>query len=298
MSRPLRPLVFAVTIALAANTGRMGAQQGPGPEFTPPIGTPAYASGTGPRVAIDGGHNNLHTVDGGYRPFAELLRRDGYRVAGITAPFSDESLRDVDVLVIVNASAPRGTTGAAAADPSVFSDAEVEAVDRHVTAGGALLLVADHEPWPAVASKIAARLRVEFKNAYAYDGSASGNLVSYRKADGALAAHAVTEGVSTVVTFLGSAFRVNAPHVPLLRFGPAAVARPTLGNAPHPDEVSIAGWLQGALVEHGKGRAAVFGEAAMFSAQVRGGRAMGMNAPGAEDNVRFTRNVMRWLAAK
>ena len=47
----------------------------------------------------------------------------------------------------------------------------------------------------------------------------------------------------------------------------------------------------------GSGRAAFFGEAAMFSAQVAGPsrRPMGMNAPGAEQNHRFVLNVMRWL---
>jgi hypothetical protein len=39
----------------------------------------------------------------------------------------------------------------------------------------------------------------------------------------------------------------------------------------------------------------VFAEAAMFSAQVRGGRPMGMNAPGAEDNPRILLNVLGWL---
>jgi hypothetical protein len=47
----------------------------------------------------------------------------------------------------------------------------------------------------------------------------------------------------------------------------------------------------------GSGRAAFFGEAAMFSAQSAGPeqRPMGMNAPGAEQNYRFVLNLMRWL---
>ena len=31
---------------------------------------------------VYGGHHNFHTADGRYLPFAELLRRDGYRVSG------------------------------------------------------------------------------------------------------------------------------------------------------------------------------------------------------------------------
>ena len=46
------------------------------------------------------------------------------------------------------------------------------------------------------------------------------------------------------------------------------------------------------------GRLAVFGEAAMFSAQVAGPDRMpiGMNAPMAEQNYQFVLNVMHWLS--
>ena len=47
----------------------------------------------------------------------------------------------------------------------------------------------------------------------------------------------------------------------------------------------------------GAGRAAFFGEAAMFSAQVSGPNRnpMGMNAPSAEQNYQFVLNVLHWL---
>jgi len=213
-------------------------------EFAPDIGTPTYDQGHGPRVAIDAGHNNLHTVDRGYRAFADLARRDGYRVAGIAEPFTDEALARIDLLVIANATGPGAQSAA-----SAFSEAEVAAVERRVHGGDALLLVADHEPWPAAAGMLASRFGVEFKNAYAYD-EAEGSL-TYRTADGSLGRHAVTEGIDAVGTFLGSTFRIAGAHVPLMRLSASAVARPTLGTAPHPDEQPIGGWLQGALLEHG-----------------------------------------------
>ena len=62
------------------------------------------------------------------------------------------------------------------------------------------------------------------------------------------------------------------------------------------------GLLQGAVFRHGDGRVAVFGEAAMFSAQERirkGERTlMGMNRPDAEQNPQFLLNVMRWLSGR
>ncbi len=47
-----------------------------------------------------------------------------------------------------------------------------------------------------------------------------------------------------------------------------------------------------------RGRLAVFGEAAMFSAQLSGPdrRPMGMNAPVARDNYRYVLNILHWLS--
>ena len=61
---------------------------------------------------------------------------------------------------------------------------------------------------------------------------------------------------------------------------------------------NAAGWLQGAVLILGQGRVAVFGEAAMFSAQIVPRNPpfrAGFNAPGAEQNKQFILNVLRWL---
>jgi hypothetical protein len=64
--------------------------------------------------------------------------------------------------------------------------------------------------------------------------------------------------------------------------------------------VSGAHLLQGAAVEHGSGRLAVFGEAAMFSAQLAGPdrRPMGMNRPDAAQNYQLVLNVLHWLTGR
>ena len=56
--------------------------------------------------------------------------------------------------------------------------------------------------------------------------------------------------------------------------------------------------FQGAVLEYGEGRVAVFGEAAMFSAQLGGEDRIpaGMNAEGAEQNHQLLLNVMHWLS--
>src|SRR4029453_17380278 len=65
-----------------------------------------------------------------------------------------------------------------------------------------------------------------------------------------------------------------------------------------PNAVLVSRRLQGAVLTFGKGRVAVFGEAAMFSAQLAGPdkEPMGMNASVAKNNPQFLINVMHWLA--
>jgi hypothetical protein len=62
--------------------------------------------------------------------------------------------------------------------------------------------------------------------------------------------------------------------------------------------INIEAWRQGAAMPFGKGRIVVFGEAAMFSAQISGERRipMGMNAPEGKKNAPLLVNIIRWLA--
>ncbi len=104
-----------------------------------------------------------------------------------------------------------------------------------------------------------------------------------------------------MATFTGSAFRIPREARPVLVFGPGSESLETVkapGISEGAPKVPIEGWCQGALLRLGKGRVAVFGEAAMFTAQLAGpGRVpMGMNAPEAAQNPRFLLNVLHWLS--
>jgi hypothetical protein len=65
-------------------------------------------------------------VDGGYRAFADLLRRDGYRLAGSDGPIAVGSLARMDIFVVVNATTPR--TAPAGSDPGGRAGAAAAAV--------------------------------------------------------------------------------------------------------------------------------------------------------------------------
>ena len=58
-------------------------------------------------------------------------------------------------------------------------------------------------------------------------------------------------------------------------------------------------FVNGAVLQYGKGRVAVFGEAAMLTAQLQGPEKnpMGMNQ-GPQQNPQFLLNIIHWLDGK
>lgn len=268
---------------------------------------PAYEAGKGPRIAIDEAHHNFHTVDGRYRPFAELLRRDGYRVEGFRTPLSADALVRVDALVIANPLHERNTDDWSLPTPSAYTPDEIAALRDWVESGGSLFLIADHMPFPGATMELARAFGVEFSNGYARPARqrVPGRADTFERSTG-LVESGVTRGraddenVTSVATFGGSAFRAPEGATAILVFGPNSVSYETErapGITPGAPTVAIEGWYQGALLTVGDGRVAVFGEAAMFSAQRAWPerRPMGMNAPEARQNYQLLLNVMHWL---
>lgn len=277
-------------------------------DYTPPVPRPAFAEGSGPVVRIDEAHNNYHTLSGRYAPFANLLRRDGFRLESSTAPLSKHSLGGTDILVIANALAGQADKQPAMAPASAFTDTEIRALHEWVEQGGSLLLIADHAPMSDAAMAIGQAFGFEFIGGYALSTSASGQFkgtAAFHLGKGLVPTpltrgRDTSEQVDTVITFTGSAFKAPPAATSVLVFQDGAKSFPA---GPHgPDlaapSVPLAGVSQAAILELGKGRVAVFGEAAMFTAQRAGpnGQAAGMNAAGAEQNHQFVLNLMHWLS--
>lgn len=226
---------------------------------------PAYEPGAGPQVCIDQAHHNFHTAEGRYKPFAELLRGDGYRVTGFQSAFSRETLSGCEVLVIANALSEANSHGErewAPTDwgfphPSAFTREEINELAIWIREGGSLFLIVDHAPWPGAASDLAAILGV-----HPIDGEAtasadarSGSVLfgaiheegwqqaakvyeipyerfrPIQRNAGTLAPHPIVKGrtreeeVDAVVTFTGHAFYPSVKVQPILVFGPKAVGR-------------------------------------------------------------------------
>jgi len=303
-------LLIGLIVAALLAVNLIYAQQVADPSFNPPIAKPAYPQGRGPVVLLDEAHFNFHTATGRYLAFAELLRRDGYVVLPSKARFSKESLKAGKILVIANALSERNQTNWSPPWDPGFTDEEVAAVRQWVQDGGALMMMVDHLPMPAISDKLTMAFGIHFSNGYALDEKVRGGPLVFKRADGLLKDHAITRGrtanekVDSVATFTGSAFQIDEGAEPLLIFGPSIVSYllATFGEqiTPETRHLPVNGWYQGAVMRVGKGRVAVFGEAAMFSAQLAGQnrQPMGMNAPVAAQNPQFLLNVLHWLSGR
>ncbi|MGN6392346.1 MAG: DUF4350 domain-containing protein [Gemmatimonadales bacterium] len=301
--RPHSALAWAA-LSLATLAGRLAAQQVPDPDADLTVAHPAFQA-PGPLVVIDGGHHNFHTIEGGYAPFAGLLRNDGLEVEGSPGPFTAASLRPVAILVIANPLAPvNAPANWTKPTPSAFTPEEIAAVRAFVERGGALFLIADHMPFAGAAHDLGAAFGVEFENGFAFSAPPGAPSAPdlFTRENGGLIDDPVVAGIRQVRTFTGSAFTAHGPGVhPLLRLGRGwTVLEPDTAwqfDARTPSKPG-AGKLQGALIQMGRGRVAVFGEAAMFTAQLAGPDRVrvGFGAEGAEQNRQFLLDIVHWLA--
>lgn len=281
--------------------------------FTYSTEQPAYPEGDGPVVWIDEAHHNFHTLDGRYCGFAKVLEAHGYRLSANLQPFDQLACGPEDILVISNALDSEtqqrtiGQQGWTLPNRSAFSTAEVDSLVAWVANGGHLFLIADHMPFPGCVQELASAFGFTFWNGYVEidDRDNWPSLFSLSdtpfKDKGTLLTHPITAGIPSVVSFTGSAFRIPEKATPLLVLGAdhrviltEKSGRPYAPTAP---EFSAQGWYQAAIMEWGKGKLIVCGEAAMFSAQTnKEGRKLGLHAPEAPHNPEFLLRLVNWLS--
>lgn len=281
--------------------------------FDTAVENAAYGA-NGPAVLFDVGHNNSHGPDDAYRPLAEMLRHDGYRVGTVKTTLSPAALEQAAVLIVAT---PRGTNETN--DQPAFTDDETTAVMRWVEQGGALLLVTDHWPYGPAARLLAARFGVEMGGGMAedpeqHDAERGPSHLVFSTDNELLRDHAIVRGrnsgeaIHRVLTFTGQSISGPPGSVPFLQLSSTAIEYPPTaptakhsgGNVrvdmeygtPH----SVAGRAQAIALEQGAGRVVVLGEAGMLRAQrERGDRLVGMNVPGFDDR-QLALNIVHWLS--
>lgn len=296
----MRFLIFYAFILCAIN---LLAQQVPDLSYDPLIRKPAYTSGSGPVVFIDEGHNNFHTKDGRYAPFAKLLEKDGYVIRAHNGLFTPKSLKPCKILVIANPLHASNIDNWTLPTPSAFTTEEINILDNWVQKGGSLFLIADHMPWPGAAEALAITFGFEFMNGFNVSVI---NPAFFWRANKTIAINVITSGRDSTETIHriplteGQAFKIPPEAEPILIFDDTNLMLLPKAAWEFPDDThikNIAGYAQGAFKKHGAGRIVVFGEASMFSAQIGdpGRRKMGMNNELAQENYKLLLNIIHWL---
>jgi hypothetical protein len=296
----MRVLIVCLLFLFGSNSI---AQQVPDLNYDPSIKNPAYQTGKGPVIFIDEGHNNFHTKDGRYMPFAKVLEKDGYQVKPYKGTFNEKSLNEGRILVIANALNEINTNNWSLPTPSAFSPEEIEAISMWVANGGRLLLIADHMPWPGAAEDLASVFGFTFYNGFNIDVV---NPAYFWKSNGTITENVITQGRDSTETIYqiprteGQAFKIPDDATSILVFDETSlILLPDTAWIFHSKTPirRIEGWVQGAFKEYGKGKIVVFGEASIFTAQIGqpGNRKMGMNRDDAKDNFKLLLNSIHWL---
>ena len=301
MKNKLFPLF---TIAFLFGFG-LNAQQLPDTTYKPPIHDKAYPENNGTIVYIDEAHNNFHTKDNRYRAFAKLLESDGYQIAANYAKFDDLSLRDIEIMVIANARPDNMPQPVVAPIPSAFTKKEIEAVKKWVKEGGSLFLIADHMPFAGAASELAAAFGFKCYDSFVMYHPRSGT-IDFSIDNQSLTKNIITTGrsknesVQKVRSFTGQGFEVPDEAVSILNLDESQTVYLTDTVWVFNEEVktfSAKNLSQGAILSYEKGKVAMWGEAAMFTAQLsaRNGQKFGMSSMEAKENFQLLLNLIHWL---
>jgi hypothetical protein len=295
-------LLFCCALVIVLSSAAHG-QQIADPHFDASVENPAFTKNF-PRVLFDEAHNNIDHSHGRYKPFADLLFNDGYKVVVNRQPFTKATLINFKILVIVNPLGAEDLDDENAGGPA-FTTAECDAVNDWIREGGALLFIVDAEPFASAAEVLATRLGVDMSKRDTIDPANgdkelnSPGVIVYSRQNRLLSEHSITNGrneterVNRVMVFGGQSLKGPSGTDAVLK-----IADTPEDKTPSPGgKSSAAGRAQVIAFRLGKGRVVMLGDAAMLSAQVSGSdnKPFGMNVPGT-DNRQLALNIIHWLS--
>lgn len=271
-------------------------------KYFSPAFTSRYETSKGPEIFIDEAHNNYHTSSGLYYTFSSILKKDGYNVKAFSNVFSDESLKQIKLLVISNALNKKNEDNWKPPVYDAFDEREIISIREWVYNGGSLFLIADHPPFSIASKNLASTFGFTFGDGTARQRAKSGEDLFCRK-NNMLHVNEITNGshpfevVDSIITFTGQAFLIPDSAKSILTFNSSYAQFLTL-NGESNSMTDITGFSQGAYMKFGKGRLVIFGEAAMFSGQFGAGLSwakVGLNSPKAKNNYKLLLNIIHWL---
>jgi hypothetical protein len=274
----------------------------------PKINKPRFEKHNGPNIYIDQGHHNFHQKARRFKPFSDLLSSDGYKVDSI---IDLKKLKIGDVLVIANPIHQNNVRNWRRPIHQAFTKDEISYLKEWVKKGGKLLLIADHMPFSGASNSLANAFGFDFCDGFAYLKKESENspdifsISNKRLLNTTITNGFLGENLNKITTFTGSSFTIPKKAKGVLKFQKGdyclapEVAWQFLDDTPNSD---LENSYQGAILNFGKGKLAVFGEAAMFTAQTvtnnSGTYKFGFHSEQAPNNIEFIRNLMYWLSEK
>ncbi len=281
------------------------AQQAPDTTFTPKVSEPTYELGKGPVICIDSAHNNFHTLNGGFAPFARLVRANGFRVKDLDKTIVDKGvLSGCDIYAVINALNEVNLGNWKLPNPSAFEKDEILAINDWVSDGGALFIVADHMPFAGAASELVKTFGFDFRNGFTYLDKEENKPDLFSIENGRLEnIELLDAGINSITSFTGSAFTYPKEAKVLMILNEKDYSlEPEVAwqFTEETSRISLGNHAQGAFLNYKKGKIAVFGEAAMFTAQIvtRPTRTfnIGFTSPSAPNNQRFALRLMEYLS--
>jgi hypothetical protein len=279
------------------------------------VDIPQFKSSISPNVVFDTGHGNFHDINTTYRPFATLLSNDGILVRRHQGSFTENALKNVDLLIIANATT---TEEKGAQNESAFSDQEIATVSAWIQSGGALLLIADHDPFGSAAASLAKELGVRMKSVWTVDTlrnnkkTGKNTWLEFSRGNGGLGEHSILQSgnpdaaVSKVMTYTGQSLSFDTTWTSILQLSNSAQnyysrSDASVASLDTSTYFSAPGESQLIARSYGDGRIVIAGEAAIFTAQeVRiflKTMHAGFNYEG-YDNKRLVLNIIHWLLFK
>ena len=254
-----------------------------------------------PTILIDEAHNNYMKGSGLYKPFANLMANDGFKIIQGRASFTKELLAQTNVIVIA-------TTGE-------IKHSETQILTDWIKHGGSLLAITDHENFEI--DELLESLGVQALKLNATidslhmlpvpDGSSlTPYYIYFSDKDNLFGNHPIIRGrndsekIKVIKTFAGRSIIGPPGSSVLLLLNKSAVDFMAIDPAQRINSrvaVKTKEGLRsfGIAFTFGKGRVVVISEAATLTAQLfRSQWKIGMNTPGS-DNKQFALNIMRWL---
>ena len=260
----------------------------------------------GPKIFFDEGHLTNNSINGYYKPFADMLRKDGYEVSGLGRnQFTEENLKQAKILIISNAFAQQ-INGWVIDSAQAFSTQEVSAIKNYVKNGGSLLLISDHVPYPSRIKNLSKAFNFEIMNAHAIDTSSQDHASLFSKELETLGDNIITKGrntfeeVKNVYLFQGCALKKPKQAKQLFKLSDKFNVVYTdnawdLQEAYHSHTGE--GYSLGFYMNYGKGKLMVVGDADLFTAtkNKKTKQKFGFSYPYAKDNPQYVLNMIHWL---